>query len=130
MVNVNCNKDCFKCALLSILYYKDVKVHRERDSKYEQWLEELDFGDIDTSEVHIKRDVPKIEKINDLKINIHVWEKGLQGCVYNDRNVLAEKTVNLLLVVGSEGERHYCGISSSLLSLLSRQKYTQYAAHV
>ncbi|MEL7181827.1 MAG: hypothetical protein AAFN63_18720, partial [Pseudomonadota bacterium] len=62
--------------------------------------------------MHIKRDIPIIEKLNNLKINIHVWEKGLQGCVYNDRKVLADKTINLLLVVGSEGERHYCGIPS------------------
>ena len=112
VVNVNCNKDCFKYALLSILHYNDLKYHRDRSNNYEKWLDELDFGDIDTSEVHINRDVSKIEKLNNLKINIHVWEKGLQGCVYNDHNVLAEKTVNLLLVVGSEGERHYCGISS------------------
>ena len=112
VINVDAPNSCFKYALLSILHYSNIKDNRNRISKYSPWLDELDFGDVDASEVHIKRDVPKIEKLNKLKINIHVWEKGLQGCVYNDHKVLADKTINLLLVVGSEGERHYCGIPS------------------
>ena len=112
VINVDCKDSCFKYALLSILHYNDINKDRQRASKYECWRDELDFGDINTSDVDIKRDVPQIEKLNNLKINIHVWEKGLQGCAYNDRKVLADRTINLLLVVGSEGERHYCGIPS------------------
>ena len=113
VINVEVKKECFKYALLSILHYNDLTKNRTRPSKYEQWLGELNFGDVDPSEVHIKRDIPKIEKLNNLKINVHVWEKGeLQGCAYNDRKVLSEKTVNLLLVIGNQGERHYCGIPS------------------
>ena len=125
VVNVNIKESCFKYALLSILHYKDIIKHRDRAIKYEQWLEELNFGDVDPSDVHIKRDVPQIEKLNNLKINIHVWEKGeLQGCAYNDRKVLAETTINLLLVIGSQGERHYCGIPS-----LSRLYYHTKTTH-
>ena len=112
VVNVDCRDSCFKYALLSILHYEEIKLHRNRVNNYSKWLDELDFGDVDASEVYIKRDVPKIEKLNNLKINIHVWERGLQGCAYNDHKVLADKTVNLLLVIGSEGERHYCGIAN------------------
>ena len=123
VVNIDISKECFKYALLSILHYADVKVHRERPSKYNSWLDELDFGDIDVSDVQIK-DVSKIEKLNNLKINVHVWEKGLQGCIHNDRSVLAERTINLLLVVNSEGERHYCGIPS-----ISRLYFHTKSAH-
>jgi len=113
VINVNVNDSCFKYALLSIIHYKDIVRHRQRASKYEQWLDDLDFGDVDPSDVCIKSDVPKIEKLNNLKINIHVWEKDqLQGCCYNNHKVLADRTINLLLVVGSEGKRHYCGIPS------------------
>lgn len=113
VVNVNVDEGCFHYALLSILHYADVHSNRFRASNYKDWLGELNFGDVDVSDVHIRRDVPIIEKLNNLKINIHVWENGeLQGCVYNDRKVLANKTVNMLLVVNSEGERHYCGIAS------------------
>ena len=111
VVNVDTENSCFLYALISILHYSDVHNNRERKSKYEQWLQEIQLGDVDPSDVHIKQDLPKIEKLNNLKINIHVWEKGqLQGCIYNDRKALGDKTINLLLVVGSEGKRHYCGI--------------------
>ena len=113
VVNINASHSCFKYAVLSILHYNDVHPKRRQDaSKYNRWFDDLDFGNVDASDVHIKRDVPIIEKLNNLKINIHVWERGLQGCVYNDRHVLADRTINLLLVVGGEGERHYCGIPS------------------
>ena len=112
VINVNCKDSCFKYALLSILHHDDLHKDKRRYAvNYEQWLGELDFGDINASDVHIK-DVAKIEKLNHLKINIHVWERGLQGCVYNDPKVLSEKTINLLLVVDSHGNRHYCGIPS------------------
>ena len=113
VINVKTDKYCFKYALLSILHYSDININRDRSSRYRTWLRELNFGDIDSSSVHIRSDIPKIEKLNNLKINVHVWEKGqLQGCVYNDPKVLAPNTVNLLLVIGSDGERHYCGIPS------------------
>ena len=112
VVNVQTHEYCFKYALLSILHYSDLNLNNRRyPSKYAQWLGELDFGEVDESDVSIK-DVHKIEQLNNLKINIHVWEKGLQGCVYNDSKNLSSKTINLLLIVNSQGERHYCGIPS------------------
>ena len=113
VVNVHCKEACFAYALLSVLHYHDMDLNtRKYPSNYEQWRGELKFDNIDTSNVYIK-DVPKIEKLNNLKINIHVWQKGqLQGCVYNNISVLSDKTINLLLVEGSQGERHYCGIPS------------------
>ena len=112
VINVNVKEACFKYALLSILHYKDLtKEKRNRPNNYDSWLGELEFGEVDPSNVSIK-DVPKIEKLNNIKINIHAWEKALQGCIYNNPKVLAEKTINLLLVVNSQGERHYCGIPS------------------
>jgi len=130
VVNVDTNKDCFNYAMLSILHYKDISKNRCRSSKYEQWLEELTFGDVDPTNVHSRSDVPKIEKLNNIKINIHVWEKGqLQGCIYNNPRVLADKTVNLLLVVNSQGERHYVGITS-LSRLYNHTQATRHTHHV
>ena len=129
VINVNVDKDCLKYALLSILHYSDITINRQRPSKYEPWLDELDFSDIDISEVHIKH-VSKIEKLNNIKINIHVWEKGqLLGCIYNDNKVLAPKTINLLLVVGNDGNKHYCGIPS-LSRLYHHTKSTNNQQHM
>ena len=112
IVNVNTNGECFKYALLSVLHYNDV-AHQQRlnlDS-YREWVGELDFGDIDVDNVQIS-DVSKIEKLNNLKINVHVWEgKSSLTVRYNDRRVIAPKTVNILLVC-YRGLQHYCGITS------------------
>ena len=124
VINVDCKSACFKYALLSILHYEDIKKDRQRVSKYRQYENELQFGDINPDEINISKDVPKIEKLNNLKINIHVWERGLKGCRYNKRNCLYPRTVNLLLVVNAEGERHYCGIAS-----ISRLYYHQKKNH-
>ena len=130
VINVKVNKECFKYALLSMLHYSDINKDRQRPSKYVQWLEELKFSGVDISNVYIKRDIPKIEKLNCIKINIHVWEGGhLQGCVYNDHKMLAPKTVNLLLVVGKDGEQHYCGIPS-LSRLYRHTKSTHNQQHM
>jgi len=131
VINVDAPNSCFKYALLSILHYSNIKDNRNRISKYSPWLDELDFGDVDASEVHIKRDVPKIEKLNKLKINIHVWEKGLQGCVYNDHKVLADKTINLLLVVGSDSkenlEEHFQWCARGRLQIEQPPKQTKFS---
>ena len=112
VINVNCDSNCFKYALLSILHFDEIKKDRQRTSKYEQWENELNFGDVNVEEVNISSDVSKVELLNDLKINIHVWDNGLKGCVYNNRKNVAPRTVNLLLVVNKENQRHFCGIPS------------------
>ena len=126
VINVRTEKDCFKYALLSMLHFGDVSKHnRGNPYTYSRWEGELKFGEVDVSDVCIK-DIPKVEALNDLKINVHVWENGLQGCVYNARHNLSTKTVNLLLIVNSHGERHYCGIPSlSRLYLHTKSTHNQ-----
>ena len=47
VVNIDVKEAYFKYALLSIMHYKDIAFNRQRASKYEQWLDDLDFGDVD-----------------------------------------------------------------------------------
>ncbi|MEL7306377.1 MAG: endonuclease domain-containing protein [Pseudomonadota bacterium] len=129
VINVDTDEACFKYALLSILHYDDVKANRQRKRYYHRWFHEINLGNIDANNVNIKTDLPKIEDLNNLKINIHVWDKGLQGCRYNRRSALAEKTVNLLLVVASDGRRHYCGIPS-LSRLYNHTRTSQNMRHI
>ena len=121
VVNVDVAGECFKYALLSILHYSDVSQNRCRKSSYSQWESELVFDGLEEESISID-DIPKVEKLNNLKINVHVWERGLQGVRYNDRKVVAPRTVNVLLVINSDGERHYCGIPN--LSRLYYHKVT------
>ena len=112
IVNVNTTSECFKYALLSILHYNDVpSQQRQNKDSYQEWAEELNFGDIDVNNVGITH-ISKIEQLNNLKINIHVWEGASTLTVrYNNRQVIAPKTVNLLLV-SYQGLQHFCGIMS------------------
>lgn len=110
VVNVNCEESCFLYAVLSILHYDDVDQHRYRPSKYKRWLNELNFKDLNVNNMNIRRDIPKFEKMNNLKINVHVWENGLKGIRYNNPANTSPRTVNLLLIQGENGRWHYCGI--------------------
>ena len=109
IVNVNTASECFKYALLSVLHYNDVsRGTHNRPYSYREWVGELDFGDLDVNNISIS-DVSKIEKLNNLKINVHVWEGTVLTIRYNNNRVIAPKTVNVLLVIHN-GLRHYCGI--------------------
>ena len=112
VVNVDCERACFKYAVLSVLHYNDVKTNRQRVSKYDSWVNDLKFDGIDVDAVDIRRDIIKFEKMNDLKVNVHVWNKGLKGIRYCSRKNTSSRTVNLLLVVNSDGQQHYCGITN------------------
>ena len=67
IVNVkNRDNKCFMWALLSALH--PANYHAERVSHYTTWEEELDFSGI-TFPVALK-DIPKIERVNNLAINV------------------------------------------------------------
>ena len=111
IVNVNTTSECFKFALLSVLHYNDVSnKQRLNPESYEEWVGELDFGKIDVNNICIG-DISKIERLNNLKINIHVYEGSSITVRYNNRQVIAPRTVNILLV-SYRGLQHYCGIVS------------------
>ena len=96
--------------MLAKLHYHDVNsAERQKQESYEKWKNELKFGDIDVDNVSLN-DIPKIEKMNDIKINVHVWEGQSKLTMrYNKANVVAPRTVNVLLVC-YQGLRHYCTI--------------------
>jgi ssDNA-binding Zn-finger/Zn-ribbon topoisomerase 1 len=110
VINVDCESQCFKYAVLSILHYNDINANRNRTYSYRQWENELNFDDCNSDDMKIK-DIEKFEKLNNIKIVLHVWEKGLKGVRYNSRSSCYERTVNLLLVKEDDSEEwHYCGI--------------------
>ena len=112
IVNVDTTSECFKYAILSKLHYDDVSnSQRSNKQAYREWEGELDFGNIDADEVSIS-DIATIEKLNNIKINVHVWEGASSLSIrYNNRQSIAPKTVNLLLV-SYQGLQHYCAIVS------------------
>ena len=87
-------------------------ISKKHFEKREAIENELDFIGINVECINIGKDVPKIEKMNNLKINIHIYQNGQQGCRYNNYSMKASRTDYLLLVVNEDGYRHYCGITS------------------
>ena len=116
---------CFKYAVLSVLHYRDIQQRHKRPKRgtYHRWCNDLVLPD-DRLSIQLS-DIPKIEKANNLKINIHVWNRKLIGIRYNNAKVIAPKTVNLLLVVDPNDptRRHYCGITQ--LSRLYHHKFQE-----
>ena len=111
IVNVDATSECFKFALLSILHYNDVSNRqRTNPNSYREWVGELNFGDLNVNNININ-DISRIERLNNLKINVHVWEAGKLTIRYNNPSTIAPKTVNMLLVCKRDS-RHYCGIIS------------------
>ena len=128
VVNVQTESACFKYAVLSMLHYTDIKKHRQRPSKYNKWKNELKFDGMDVNNVEIK-DIYRFERMNDIKVNIHTWEKGHLGIRYCSRHNTSPRTVNLLLVSKPDGQKHYCGISN-LRKLYNHEKASKHRVQV
>ena len=122
IVNVqNTDNKCFLYAVLTILHYEEVKRQKFRPSAYEGWLN--DFNLLDINFPMTIKDIAKFERQNDIKINLHVYDKGLQGLRYNNSRFVGSKTVNLLLVI-VDGVGHYCAIPK-----LSRLYYSTFSSN-
>ena len=110
VVNVNCERACFKYAVLSVLHYADLRMqYRGRVSKYAAWEDELKFDGLNVDEMSV-RDVAKFERMNGIKVNVHYWDGKYAGVIYNNRHNTSKKTVNLLLIKDKDGQHHYCGV--------------------
>ena len=111
------------------MHYDDVKKDRQCVAKYMRWEHELVFDGIDIDVIDIRHDVAKLERLNNIKVNVHAWAKGLKGMRYNSRKNTTPRTVNLLLVVNEEGDQHYCGIPK-LNKLYHHTRKSLYGPHV
>ena len=129
VVNVDAPAECFKWAMLAALHSDEVNLNRQRASKYKRWENDIVFGGtdgIDENCVGLK-DIPKLESINNIKINVHLYDNGrLKGPVYNSRKTDYPRVVNLLLL-NTQLSWHYCAIIS--LTRLYRGITSTKAAH-
>jgi len=81
VVNVDNNTEynCFLYAVLSILHYDDIHDHRNRAGKYQDYIHELNFGDL-TFPI-TAQDIPRFEKLNPgLFINLIEWQEENKLC--------------------------------------------------
>lgn len=133
VVNVNNGNanNCFLYAVLSILHYNDITRDRHRSSKYSQWIDELNFGDL--SFPIRARDIPKFEKLNPgLYINLLEWSndnenhplRSLRCCGYPKQcNDMEPKVINILTFQAKDRPPHYVGVTN-LNALLNGKSQT------
>lgn len=60
-------------------------------SSQKKWENKLNFTDIDINSINMRKDLPKVEKFNQIKINIHIWKTSLEGVAYNRRQSTYKK---------------------------------------
>lgn len=116
--NKNDNK-CFMWSILSAIY--PAKKDADRTSKYIEYMEELNFKDI---EFPMKlKDIPKFEKQNEISINVYSYnikinddeKEIMEPYVMYKHSKKYEKLVNLLYFENGENEdfnSHYCWIKN------------------
>ncbi len=107
IINVkNHDKRCLQWSLLATLY--PAKRNPEDVRKYREYISKLKFGDVKFSAN--PGDIPKVEKLNDISINLFGFEKGNVFPIHITVE-RTEKHVNLLLI--SDGKKsQYCYIKN------------------
>ena len=104
LININ-NKDhkCFAYCLLYHLHKNKIKNNPQRVSNYKQYENTVDFTGINFP-ISIK-DIPKIEKMNNITINVFGYENKTTFPVFLSASQ-TENPLNLLLI-SNDNKRHY-----------------------
>ena len=68
VINVDCESQCFKYAVLSILHYQDIQQNHHRTSNYREWENELNFEGCNVDDMKLT-DIETFEKLNKIKLS-------------------------------------------------------------
>ena len=104
LINIkNEDQKCFAYCLLYHLHQNEIKHNPERVSYYKKYENTVDFTGINFP-VSIK-DIPKIEKMNNIAINVFGYENKTTFPVFLSASQ-TENPLNLLLI-SNDNKRHY-----------------------
>ena len=118
LVNIkNSDNKCFMWSILAALH--PATDHPNRVSKYELFVNTLEFGDIHQP-IQIK-DVPKFEKLNNLRINVYMLE-GVKNLlpVYISNSILGN-VISLLIITDKEEENYHYVLIKNFQSFAKEQ---------
>ena len=108
--------DCFKYAILSVLHYDDVPIHRQRKAKYQPWENELHLDGITWPMTAIQLD--RFHRQNPtLMVNILQWvddnvDNSVQSLCQPRGSLIGKRLVNVLVVdpPSGHGHSHFVGV--------------------
>ena len=115
VINVqNTDDHCLRWSVRAALF--PVKVHPERTSKYKT-DDGLNFNGISAPTPLSQLD--RVERQNGVALNVYGWDKGVVVHRLSDREVPADRRINLLLI--SQGDKYHYTLIKDLNRLLRDQ---------
>ena len=120
LINIkNEDQKCFAYCLLYHLHQNEIKNNPQRVSNYKKYENTVDFTGINFP-VSIK-DIPKIEKMNNIAINVFGYENKTTFPVFLSSNQ-TENPLNLLLI-SNDNKRHYTYIKDFNRFMYKKNKH-------
>ena len=120
LINIkNEDQKCFAYCLIYHLNQSEIKNNPQRVSVYKQYENTVDFTGIEFP-VEIK-DIPKIEKLNNISINVFGYETNSTFPIFISE-IQADNTLNLLLI-SKEEKRHYVYIKDFNRFMYNKTKH-------
>ena len=120
LINIkNEDQKCFAYCLIYHLNQSEIKNNPQRVSVYKQYENTVDFTGIEFP-VSIK-DIPKIEKMNNISINVFGYETNSTFPIFISENQ-ADNPLNLLLI-SKEEKRHYVYIKDFNRFMYNKTKH-------
>ena len=123
----NTDNRCLKWCLLAGLYVNNPK--SEDPSDYQQYESNLDFGDIEWPAA--PRDITKVEKLNDIRINLYGYDAREKTGIFPLYISCSKssRVVSLLLISDSNANQHYVLIKDLDGLLRGKTKHPQGMKH-
>ena len=120
LINIkNEDQKCFAYCLIYHLNQSEIKNNPQRVSVYKKYENTVDFTGIEFP-VSIK-DIPKIEKLNNISINVFGYETNSTFPIFISESQ-ADNTLNLLLI-SKEEKRHYVYIKDFNRFMYNKTKH-------
>jgi len=108
-VNIKNENDdkCLLWCMLAFKHYDDIgkKENRTNPKYYQKYLTEIVEPENITYPINIDKDIPKFEKLNNIKINVFTYEDNKVNVLYNTRDRTSNTIIDLLLI--KEGDKQH-----------------------
>jgi hypothetical protein len=125
-VNIKNENDdkCLLWCMLAFKHYEDIgkKENRTNPKYYEPYLPEIVEPENIIYPISIDKDIPKFEKLNNIKINVFTYEDNKVNVLYNTRDRTSTIVIDLLLI--KEGDKQHFLLIRDFSRFMRTKDYT------